>query len=279
MRLILRCLVVTACFLGVMGESSANTGNPLAKPTDRTAREHLVRGNRLYNTRAFDEAIVEYKAGALAEPAPVFDYNLGQAYRQLGKYQDALWHYDRFLKYGQPTGELLDAVNGFMVEMRAQLANRAPAMPPTGPAASIDGSSTPARAGAPSMVTPRAATERDEPLGRLDRTNAADSPYWFGWSTLGAGVVAVGASGLLFLRASNLDDQANAEPDMRERNALRDQARTRNLIGAVVGIGGAVLTATGVVMLVTHSRDRGRSGTASVDIGLSGHGVVVFGRF
>jgi hypothetical protein len=49
------------------------------------AREHLIRGNRLYNTRAFDAAIEAYKAGALAEPAPVFDYNLGQTYRQLGR--------------------------------------------------------------------------------------------------------------------------------------------------------------------------------------------------
>src|SRR5882724_11088677 len=117
MRLILRWLVVIACFVGVFGGNAAFAGKPLARPTNHEACEHLDRGNKLYNLRSFDEAIREFKAGALIESAPVFDYNLGQAYRQLGKYKDALWHYDRFLNYGRPTGELLDAVTGFMAEM------------------------------------------------------------------------------------------------------------------------------------------------------------------
>lgn len=45
-----------------------------------------------YGGQHRDVVIVEYNAGALVEPAPVFDYNLGQSYRQLGKYREALWH-------------------------------------------------------------------------------------------------------------------------------------------------------------------------------------------
>lgn len=82
MHAVLRWLVVTGCLLLLGGVATA--GNPLARPAKREAREHLDRGNRLYHTRSFDEAIVEYKAGALIEPATVFDYNLAQAYRQLG---------------------------------------------------------------------------------------------------------------------------------------------------------------------------------------------------
>jgi len=110
MRTILRWFVVVACFAGLFGGNLAFAGNPLARPTKREARGHLDRGNKLYNLRSFDEAIAEFKAGAIIEAVPVFDYNLGQAYRQLGKYEDALWHYDRFLNYGHPTGQLLDAV-------------------------------------------------------------------------------------------------------------------------------------------------------------------------
>jgi tetratricopeptide (TPR) repeat protein len=279
MRRILRCLVAAACFLGVVSGSSASARNPLAKPKATAAREHLERGNRLYDTRAFDEAIVEYKAGALVEPAPVFDFNLGQAYRQLGRYQDALWHYDRFLRYGEPMGELLDAVNGFMTEMRAQLANRAPTMPPTGPAAN-DGSAFASTARPPDRVIPRSEAERNDRAEQLERASApesAASPYWLGWTTLGTGVVAAGASGLLLWRASSLHDQANTEPDVRRRVEVHDHAKTRTVIGAVVGVGGAVLTATGAVLLVTHSRARAR--IASWDIGISAHGVEVFGRF
>src|ERR1041384_1339104 len=114
MRSVLRWLVVVVLFVNFLAGNVASAGKPLARPTKHEAREHLDRGNKLYNLRSFDEAIVEFKAGAIIEPVPVFDYNLGQAYRQLGKYQDALWHYDRFLNYGHPTGQLLDAVPGFM---------------------------------------------------------------------------------------------------------------------------------------------------------------------
>jgi tetratricopeptide (TPR) repeat protein len=296
MHAIWKWLAAIVVFLAVLGGSRADAGNPLAKPTDRTAREHLERGNRLYNTRAFDEAITEYKAGALAEPAPVFDYNLGQAYRQLGRYQDALWHYARFLKYGNPTGELLDAVNGFMTEMRAQLANRAPNMPPTGPAAT-EAAASPGTAGAPSTAAAAASpstagaartvgarsvaerNDRAEQLDRVERTNEADAAPWFGWTMLGTGAAATGASVVLLLRASALHEQANAEPDVRKRVELHDQGRTRNMIGAAVGIGGLALTVTGVVMLVRHPHRPRSASTASLDIGLSGHSVAVFGRF
>jgi tetratricopeptide (TPR) repeat protein len=272
MRSILQWLVAVACLIDVFGANAAFAGKPLARPANHEACEHLDRGNRLYNLRSFDEAIKEFKAGALIEPAPVFDYNLGQAYRQLGKYKDALWHYDRFLKYGQPAGELLDAVNRFMAEMRAQLANGVPAMSPTD-----------AAEGPPSPSVSRPATEshqeivrHDDPAPPIEHDTARD---WFGWSITGAGVVGVGAAGFLFLRASSLNDQANSEPDARRRNDLHDQARTRNLLGAVIGIGGGGLIVTGVIKLALHSRDHAVTSTAALDIGISGHGVVVSGRF
>jgi hypothetical protein len=97
-----------------------------------------VRGNRLYGIRSFDQAIEEYKAGVLVEAAPVFDYNLGQCFRQLGKYQEAiwhdeLWHYERFITRGDPQGEVLDVVNGFLAQMKSELDKKAMPQKPTGP--------------------------------------------------------------------------------------------------------------------------------------------------
>jgi len=269
MRSILRWFVLVACFAGMFGGRLAFAGKPLARPTKREAREHLDRGNKLYNLRSFDEAIAEFKAGAIIEPVPVFDYNLGQAYRQLGKYQDALWHYERFLKYGHPTGELLDAVTGFMTEMRAQLANRAPTMPPTAPAE-----------GSPSPNIPRSAAERgphDVPAPPVEQNRPRD---WFALSFAGVGVGAVGLAGYLFADASHLHTEANASPQSQaRRNELHEQASTRRTLGTVIGLGGVSLLVAAAVEYAIHSRHQARPAATAWNIGVTSNGVVVFGGF
>jgi tetratricopeptide (TPR) repeat protein len=264
------------CLFASVFPSAAFAGDPLARPASREAREHLDRGNKLYNVRSFDEAITEFKAGALIEPAPVFDYNLGQAYRQLGKYQDALWHYDRFMKYGGPTGELRDAVTSFMAEMRAHLANRALTMPPTGPAPPdrAPDPATSARSTAPTELS-ATRTGNVEPANQPERRDTRD---WIGWSLTGGGVVALGVSGVLLYRASSLHNQAKTELDARARNDLYDQVSTRNTAGIVVGVGGLVLTAAGVIKLALYGH-RPASSSALLDVGVMNHGVFVLGQF
>jgi tetratricopeptide (TPR) repeat protein len=264
--------MVAGCVFFLRGIATA--GNPLARPTNREAREHLDRGNRLYNTRSFDEAIVEFKAGTLVEPASVFDYNLGQAYRQLGKYKEAIWHYERFLNYGKPDGELLDAVNAFLKEMRTQLANRALTMPPTEPAPlTANGGTEPAAV---------RATPSSESRGLSSGGNERPTPTgtdWLGWGMAGTGLAAMAGAGALFLSSSHLIDQANGEPDTRLRNQLHDQAGTRNTVGLVVGIGGFGLATTGILKLVLHTHETQHPNSATLGIGITGNGAFVVGRF
>lgn len=104
-------------------------------PTEPAALRHYTQANRLYRLRKFEEAIAEYQAGAMIEPAAAFDYNLGQCYRQLGKYTEAIWHYERFLKSGQPDSQRQALVTGFLVQMRAELERKAMTQPPTDSAA------------------------------------------------------------------------------------------------------------------------------------------------
>jgi tetratricopeptide (TPR) repeat protein len=264
-------LVVT-CLVALGGVATA--GNPLARPAKTEARDHLDRGNRLYNTRSFEAAIEEFKAGALVESAPVFDYNLGQAYRQLGKYKDAIWHYNRFLNYGQPTGELLDAVQAFLKEMHAQLENRAQSMPPTEPAAGPE--PPPQGSAARAAATSEPAIVSGTPS--TDTVNRGGHD-WLGWGITGAGVAAMATGSILLLQSSNLSDQGNEELDSRKRDHLHDQARTRGVIGVVVGIGGVVLTAGGVVKLLVSSHGAVDARTATIDLGTDGHGVFVVGQF
>jgi hypothetical protein len=172
-------------------------------------------------------------------------------------------------------------VNGFVAEMRAHLANRAPTMPPTGPAAHERAAFSSA-AGSPEHSS---LALRGGAAHSCGATRARESPRvgrvaFLAWlDHRGTGVVAAGASGLLFWRASSLHDQANTEPEVRRRVELHEQGRTRTVIGAVVGVGGAVLTGTGIVLLVTHTPDRARARTTSWGIGISGHTVEVLGRF
>jgi len=275
MRTHLRLVIATAYLVSLLATRMAAADDTFAKPSSGIAREHLSRGIRLYNTRDFESAIQEFREGAVVESTPVFDYNLGQSYRQIGKYEEALWHYERFLNHGHPTGQLLAAVKDFMREMREHLANRALNMPPTDAASPAPGPA-PAPAAAPDVV-PGPAEGPPQRLSPPDRHHGSFN--WIGWTLTGAGGIATGAAGYLLLRASSLNDQANDEVFARRRDDLHDEASTRSLAGAIIGVGGVLLTVTGIYMLVTHSeRSETQHGTA-LGVGITGHGVIAFGRF
>lgn len=279
MRSILRPLLIVACILGGLAPMTAWADHSLDRPRKREALVHLDRGNQLYAQAKWQEAISEYEAGARIEHASVFEYNLGQCHRKRGDYQAALLHYDRFVTDGQPEGEVLAAVQAFMSEMRAQLANRALTMPPNDPEPSKPSTSR----DEPAQI--RAGRSVSEPAPKppaADTTLRADSTEptnWLGWTTLGFGVGALGASGYLFLRAASMTDAANSEPDTRARTELRDGARTRNIVGVVTGVAGVALATTGVILFATHSRRHARPDTVSLRVELSRQGVTLFGHF
>lgn len=266
MRSPVRWFIVIVAFAIASQSIPAFAENPLARPDNPKACEHLDRGNNLYDAGSFKEAIDEYKAGVILEPAPVFDYNLGQSHRQLGRYREALWHYDRFLHKGQPTGRLRDAVIAFMAELRAHLENKAQSMPPTGREPSIE----------------RAPTEIQQPAAAsgagVARSDARDdSPDWVGWSLTASGVVALGVTGALLYRASQLNEQGDSESNMNTRQHLYDQASSRTLAGTIVGITGLALTAVGTIKLTLHHRSGSKS--SAVKLGIDSRGLFAAGSF
>lgn len=246
--------------------TSALAGNPLARPDNPRACEHLDRGNNLYDVGSFAEAVIEYKAGALIEPAPVFDYNLGQAHRQLGKYREALWHYDRFLHKGQPTGQLRDAVIAFMAEMRAHLEGKAQSTSPTGPE--------------PSTKPPPSAALRVPPSTSTQAPNPRSGAWYedgWGWALSGAGVASIAGGGALLADAAGINADANTTTNQQERDRLRGQEHSRNVLGIVVGAGGVGLLTLGIVKLAIYPKERPPS--TSWNIAVTGNGLLVLGRF
>jgi tetratricopeptide (TPR) repeat protein len=271
MPALLRLSLIALALLFALGGSARAEDPPLGKPKDKAALEHLTRGNNLYKVRSFDQAATEYKAGAVIEPAPIFDYNLGQCYRQLGKYEDAIWHYQQFVKTSPNTTEHNQAVQDFIKQMKAELDKKAMSAQPTDAAPST--SEAPLAASQPPV-------EQSDQAPRLTDRHA---DHWYadglGWGLAGAGVIGVVVSGGLFLDASSLQDDANNAASQQEQNSLHDKADTRSLLGTVIGIGGLGLLATGIVKLAIHDDSSQEPTTAAWGIGVSSNGVRVFGRF
>jgi len=275
MQLLVRSIVVALLLL--VGTTPAHAGDPFAKPAAAEAREHLSKGNKLYSVRDFEKAIDEYKAGALVEQTPIFDYNLGQCYRQLGKYDDAIWHYERFRSRAQPTGDVLDAVNGFIASMKAELEKRAKTQPPieAAPASLTNTSASGASRSSANTngTTTLSTTSSATPVSR--------GPDWFGIGLVSAGSVGVLVGGGLLWNASSLRSDANKTADQTERDALYEKADTRTLVGGIVGGVGVAVLATGVIKLVIgrSSGDGTSSTSASWNVGASSSSFYVFGRF
>lgn len=241
MRCVARAVTVVVVVLGGLCTVGPAHADALSKPTSREARNHLALGNRLYGIRSFEEAAGEYKAGALVEPAPVFDYNLGQCYRQLAKYQEALWHYERFRTRGSPQGELLDSVNHFITQMSAEL-DKKKAETRTQPAPVALVSPIGSHAG------PRMSTRRKWAIG------------------IGSGGGAlVGIGVILGLRARHLQRDADDLCPMvscghaQEANALIERAKDNAFhANLAVGIGAAAAVGAAVLWFTSPSTEPGR---------------------
>ena len=263
-------LLVVLVLVLSMAARPAVADDEIAKPTTVDARDRLTAGTRLYRLREFEKAIEEYKAGALKEDAPVFYYNLGQCYRQLGRYEDAIWHYQRFLDRASPLpAKYKQAVEEFIRDMKGELEKKAMTKPP------IDA--------APDSTPPLNRSSPVEPAARVVTVVERAEPWYadgLGWGLTGVGVVGGGVSLWLLLDAASLDDDANHESSQDTQTALRNRAGDRRLAGTIVGVVGAAALLTGIVKLAISPKDHQRTVTsADLGLGVTGNGFVVTGRF
>jgi tetratricopeptide (TPR) repeat protein len=252
--------------------STARADDPaLAQPKEPNARLHFTRGNRLYRARKLEDAVAAYQAGAALEPAPVFDFNLGQCYRKLGRSADAIRHYERFLERGRPASQLHDLVTSFLRQMSEAQDREQPLLQPPPPVASLPRSPVD-RTGAVALPT----TARSTSIEALGERWYVDR---LGWGLVAGGVATAGVAVYLRMRASDLHATAGAVLDEDRRLELRDAAHVRSAGGAVLGVGGGVLLVAGTIRLAFHLKAAPRLRAASWHIDLSSRGAAVFGRF
>lgn len=286
----LRPCICAALLLGALASSARAEEPARVGPAVPAARQHFVQGNRLYRVRKFAEAVAQYQAAAVIEPAPIFDFNLGQCYRQLGRYADALWHYERFLRNGRPDDGLREIVTGFVRQLRAEVEraraverDRAAFLPerPAIARSPADIATVPR----PSVAARATSAQAADPLASDVARDGVDVPWHadvFGWTLLGAGVLGTSGSGVLLASASGLWNDAKTSQDEIRRAGLHDDASTRRRAAAVLGTGSAAMLVAGVIRLALHSSERSRPRAASrrlEGLGVSPHSVVLLGRF
>lgn len=274
----MRATIRTLCTLAVIvltivaSERVGVTDDEIARPASAAAQEKLTAGTRLYRLQEFQKAIEEYKAGALMEDAAVFYYNLGQCYRQLGEYEKAIWHYQRFLDRAKPVpAKYKTAAEGFIKDMKAELEKKAMTSQPTEPA--------------PDPRPTGAATESTQSATNAPQIVTVVQPTepWYadglGWGLAGTGGIASTISIYLLLDAKSLEDDANRESSQVTQAALRDRAGDRRLAGAIIGVAGAAALVTGIVKLAITPSAQERTATSSLDFGVTRNGFAVVGRF
>jgi tetratricopeptide (TPR) repeat protein len=66
-------------------------------PATRASKRHFDRGEKLFALGKFDAALDEYQRAFDAKPIPDFLFNIGQCYRNLGDYQQAIFSFKKYL--------------------------------------------------------------------------------------------------------------------------------------------------------------------------------------
>lgn len=64
----------------------------------REAKRHFERGEKLYALARFADALKAYQKAFDAKPIPDFLFNIGQCYRNLDDYEDAIFSYRKYLR-------------------------------------------------------------------------------------------------------------------------------------------------------------------------------------
>lgn len=91
-------------------------------PATRAARRHYERGEKLFALGKFDEALEEYQTAFDAKPLPGFLYNIGQCYRNLADYEQAIFSFKKYLKL-EPDAPNREAVERLIEDLEAKKAH------------------------------------------------------------------------------------------------------------------------------------------------------------
>ena len=90
-------------------------------PSERAAKRHYDRGQKLYALQKFDEALDQFQKAFDAKPLPGFLFNIGQCHRNLGDYDAAIFSFKRYLKL-EPEADNREQVEELIEELEQKKA-------------------------------------------------------------------------------------------------------------------------------------------------------------
>jgi tetratricopeptide (TPR) repeat protein len=194
-------MVLIWLLLGTCGLPGAGRAQVAQEEAERF-RGHLQRALALFQAQRYEESIAELAAAQAIRQEPRLLLNLGHAYRHLGRAEEALRHYQRFLDASPdlPAAER-DIVASYMAQVRPKegvtpppppaaaepVARPSPALPLT-----PDTPVRPVRP-APSPVPPLALGATPAARGQTRQPGQPGQkgrPWWF-WGLLGLGTASV----------------------------------------------------------------------------------------
>jgi tetratricopeptide (TPR) repeat protein len=146
-------------------------------PTDAEVERHATLGQRLLARGRAQEAIAEFRRGYELRADPHFLFDIAEGYRQLGRRDQALFFYQRYLSAAPDGPDREDAE-----EQIAELEKAAKPAPPAAPKPSLANDVV--------IVPVEGPPPEGRPLWRR----------WWVWASVGALVVAGTAAALAFGR-------------------------------------------------------------------------------
>ena len=99
---------------------AAADGNAAAQAAPRTPKEFIGRATQKFSAGDFAGAIDDYRAAYQQRPLPTLLFNIAQAHRKSGNWQEALTTYERFLKE-DPKSTLAPEAEAHAAAMRAKI--------------------------------------------------------------------------------------------------------------------------------------------------------------
>lgn len=156
---------------------------PAATAADAQAREAFARGEQLFKSQRYAEAVAAFEEGNRQKPSPAFLFDLALTYRAMGEPARAIDYYRQYLK-AKPDAEDRTAIEASIVEEQGKLAKSAP----TAAAAAPAPASTPDSTAVAGVTAVTAEKEAGPPPAKSDRP--VYKKWWF-WTATGVAVSAV----------------------------------------------------------------------------------------
>ncbi|CAN5852856.1 hypothetical protein BH11MYX2_BH11MYX2_01340 [soil metagenome] len=88
-------------------------------PATRAAKRHNERAEKLFALGKFQDALAEYQEAYDAKPLPGLLFNIGQCYRNLGEYDQAIFSFEKYLKL-KPDAENRDQVQDYISNLERE---------------------------------------------------------------------------------------------------------------------------------------------------------------